>query len=124
MLKNKICLLLCIVMIAGVLFGCQAFKKENPEDFLAGIEIGMTHEEGVAILGSPVCCFTSGPLSDTYVISDTHIAIVWYSWKPGVSGEDWFCTKKEILTYDEFSEIYTEWRLNYVLEEYERMKND
>ena len=35
MLKNKICLILCTVMLASVLFGCQPFEKEKPEDFFA-----------------------------------------------------------------------------------------
>ena len=123
MLRKKTCLLLCIAMIAGIMFGCQAPQKENPEDFLADIEIGMTLEEGRAILGEPLLSFSSGPLSDTYVISDTHIAIAWYSWKHSPSDDTWFCIKKEILTYDEFSEHYTEERLEMILDLNNREKN-
>lgn len=122
MLRNKICLLLCIVMIAGVLFGCQASQKEKPEDFFADVQIGMTRDEGIEILGMPVDSAGGGPYGDIYVISDDYIAMVWYAEE--IDRSDFRCSRKEILTYDEFVERYGERFLEVVLEDHERMKND
>ena len=107
MLKKAICLVLCATfMIANC--GCR-YSQAVYEKFLDDIEIGMTVNEVIAILGEPAADIGSGTVILLYIISDTHVAIVSFLLWDGPNGDlpvDMRCSRKSVITHDQFCEFY------------------
>ena len=108
MLKKRICLVLCAAFTMMTICGCQSSQAAY-EDFLDDIEIGMTVNEVIAILGEPTADIASGTVILMYILSDTHVALVSFLSWDGPNGDlpvDMRCTRTSVITYNQFRESY------------------
>ena len=103
---KRLVLMVRVCLMVLSLYSCKS-SDAAWVDKVNTLEVGMTYEELVAIMGEPDADVTSGPATAMYILSDSHV-IVLYLARDYTRDDDALCvvTEPEPITFDQFKEAY------------------
>ena len=74
-MKKTVLLLLCLLLLLP-LYGCNQNDELDWRKKVDSIEVGMTYEELIALMGEPDAYIGSGAVILMYILPDEHVMVV------------------------------------------------